>query len=109
MSLSKQLNLYRTNPICVCATGKDMVLDLISLYGSGVIEKSNLSIISFKILLEYDATNNCTNPIHICLYQLVLVEKKIRINQKIRSIPPGIKMKLCYSICPPFAEKGDRS
>ena len=105
MSLSKQLNLYRTNPICVCATGKDMVLDLISLYGSGVIEKSNLSIISFKILLEYDATNNCTNPIHICLYQLVLVEKKNKNKSKNKKYSPGNKNEIVLFYLSPFRGK----
>lgn len=63
--------LYRTNKnsICVCAT---VVLDSISLHGSGVIEKAKLSTVSLGIL-------NMTLPIiwliHICLYQSVLVEE----------------------------------
>lgn len=68
--------MYRTNKnsICVCATGKDRVLDSISLYGSGGIEKAKFSEVSLRIL-------NMTLPIivliHMCLYPSpsILVEE----------------------------------
>ena len=60
--------------ICVCATGKDRVLDSISLYGSGGIEKAKFSEVALGIL-------NMMLPIivliHMCLYPSlsILVEE----------------------------------
>lgn len=52
--LSKLFYLFcivQTNKIfiCVCATGKDMVLDSVSLHESGVIEKTKLSTVFLGI------------------------------------------------------------